>query len=543
MEITYLGHAGFWVETDEAVILMDPWFTERGAFAASWFQNPRNDFLADEVRRRLADADKARFLYVSHEHQDHFDPDFLASLVLEDTTIIVPLFRNSRLRDALGKFAARSSVVCEDNKRIEFPGGYMVVFVDDRELNRDSAILVRADGTTFLNLNDCKIHERVPEIVEQHGPIDVYTCQFSGASWHPTSYDYPDEQYEEIVRSKRRSKFRAVVQSVLAAEPRYYLPSAGPPVFLDSRLHDAMRDRETPFPSASEFYAYLGGEWPAIADRFLNLSPGATLDLRTGSVQTDERSDASSGRNSLDVYASDRAAVLAAIDERYRAATPETTWARLTRELERKLALFDLDLLTNRPLFVGLVDHPGKWLRVDFGAKSVIEVEDIPQTDYYRIAFPSWLVDDVMDGRISWEDAFLSMRLDISREPDEYDVNLQAFMLLDPEDYPSFVKSQRSVHPAHARAIAKVGDRCYSFDRYCPHLGGDLAQGWIEGDRYLVCPRHRWRYDPLDGGKRDSQGHVSIHSVLVEGDCSEANLSSADDRSPDLANERLRSGS
>src|SRR5712671_6501108 len=80
MQIGYLGHAGFVVETEGAVVVADPWVSRHGAFASAWMQLPQNHHLAPLVRRKLEDPRKPRFVYVSHEHGDHFDREFLASV-------------------------------------------------------------------------------------------------------------------------------------------------------------------------------------------------------------------------------------------------------------------------------------------------------------------------------------------------------------------------------------------------------------------------------------------------------------------------------
>jgi UDP-MurNAc hydroxylase len=71
MYITYLGHAGFIVETDDAIIITNPWLSPTGAFYAAWFQLPRNHHLVSLVYEKLLDPRRSIFLYVSHEHQDH----------------------------------------------------------------------------------------------------------------------------------------------------------------------------------------------------------------------------------------------------------------------------------------------------------------------------------------------------------------------------------------------------------------------------------------------------------------------------------------
>jgi acyl-CoA synthetase (AMP-forming)/AMP-acid ligase II len=98
MQITFLGHAGFLVETAGALVVADPWLSATGAFDSAWMQLPQNHHLADALRARLEETDKACFLYVSHEHRDHFDPDLLATLPIGKITAVIPRFRRAALR-------------------------------------------------------------------------------------------------------------------------------------------------------------------------------------------------------------------------------------------------------------------------------------------------------------------------------------------------------------------------------------------------------------------------------------------------------------
>ena len=47
-------------------------------------------------------------------------------------------------------------------------------------------------------------------------------------------------------------------------------------------------------------------------------------------------------------------------------------------------------------------------------------------------------------------------------------------------------------------ALVRIGDRYGALHGRCPHAGGPLAQGSIEGGR-LVCPWHGREYDPFTG--------------------------------------------
>jgi 3-phenylpropionate/trans-cinnamate dioxygenase ferredoxin subunit len=46
--------------------------------------------------------------------------------------------------------------------------------------------------------------------------------------------------------------------------------------------------------------------------------------------------------------------------------------------------------------------------------------------------------------------------------------------------------------------LARVDDTYYAADNICPHMGGKLANGKLEGT-VVTCPRHSSRFDLTDG--------------------------------------------
>jgi nitrite reductase/ring-hydroxylating ferredoxin subunit len=46
--------------------------------------------------------------------------------------------------------------------------------------------------------------------------------------------------------------------------------------------------------------------------------------------------------------------------------------------------------------------------------------------------------------------------------------------------------------------LARVGEEVHALDPYCPHAGGVLAEGVLEGSR-LVCPVHAAVFDAATG--------------------------------------------
>lgn len=46
--------------------------------------------------------------------------------------------------------------------------------------------------------------------------------------------------------------------------------------------------------------------------------------------------------------------------------------------------------------------------------------------------------------------------------------------------------------------LARVGGNYYAIGNLCPHMGGDLAAGTLEGT-IITCPRHGSQFDITDG--------------------------------------------
>jgi nitrite reductase (NADH) small subunit len=67
-------------------------------------------------------------------------------------------------------------------------------------------------------------------------------------------------------------------------------------------------------------------------------------------------------------------------------------------------------------------------------------------------------------------------------------------------------------------AICNVGGEINALEGICPHAGGPLGQGNLDGDR-LICPWHAWEYDCRTGvNDYDENVKLAKFSVKLEGD-------------------------
>ncbi|WP_324204594.1 Rieske (2Fe-2S) protein [Chthonomonas sp.] len=62
--------------------------------------------------------------------------------------------------------------------------------------------------------------------------------------------------------------------------------------------------------------------------------------------------------------------------------------------------------------------------------------------------------------------------------------------------------SEGSVPMQREVALFNVNGTFYGFDNTCPHLGGPLGEGWVEGN-VVICPLHFWEFDIRTGKSPD----------------------------------------
>lgn len=519
MLITYIGHAGFVVETEQAVLVTDPWLSPEGAFDSAWFQFPRNHDLAPFVRKKLSDRAKKRFVYISHEHRDHFDLSFLKSLLLDELSFIIPHFQRDALRAELARLNPAELILCKHGEEVDLPGGSAKLFIDDSGINRDSSILIRAHGEAFLNLNDCKLHDQLPEISAAEGPISIFTCQFSGATWHPTCYTYKSEEYQSISRKKLVTKFETVARAIEAVRPRAFLPSAGPACFLDPTLIHLNFEPVNIFPRTPLLFQYLRDRLPGCETLLLDIMPGDVVSADT--CRWELRGKERVGEEDFQSYIQSYAARYQGyFFQKQRPPCEEQARQilfRLQSALEEKLSAFELHDRLHVPLYFGLSDVSNKMLRIDFPSRTVEQVPGISEPDYYSLITPSWQITRVLDKAITWEEFALTFRVRLNRKPDVYQTLIQGFLLLESEDMNWFCRRLLEVEQSGIRTIVEAGGIPYSIDRYCPHQGGDLSCGWADEGRLWTCPRHRWQF-ALDKNGDCLTGNGSIHAICLEND-------------------------
>lgn len=63
--------------------------------------------------------------------------------------------------------------------------------------------------------------------------------------------------------------------------------------------------------------------------------------------------------------------------------------------------------------------------------------------------------------------------------------------------------------------LLKKGGRIYAFAATCPHASGRLCDGWLDARGHIVCPEHKYRFDPANGRNSSGEGY-KLRTYQVE---------------------------
>jgi UDP-MurNAc hydroxylase len=499
MRMTFLGHVGLFVETRGGTVLCDPWFTP--AYFGSWFPFPRNDRLAPS---QFAQPD---FLYVSHLHRDHFDPEWLEKYVDKDARVLLPEFGLPLMERELRAIGFEEFIPTRNGEPCDLGNGLEVTIIAfttpaDGPLG-DSLVIIDDGSARILNQNDARPGEL--DALRALGPFDGQFVQFSGAIWYPIAYDFPPEMKHALARDKRENQMARAQQYVEWVDATHVFPCAGPPAFLDDELfamNDFERDPANIFPDQAVFLERLRANG---IDRGELIVPGWVIEIDHDECKvTHPGSDEEAARPFAD-----KRAYLAEYREDWKPwlERARANWSHARRDLVAELRAWFEPLLMRAPItsagIAGLVvldvGEPDANVAIDFVESTVQVWQGEPYV--YKIDVDRRLIEALLERHVEdWVNAlFLSCRF-VAHRPDAANFNeyVMTFFKALSEERIAYVEQ---CYREQRRRVGEFFERDgWRIERWCPHRQADLTRFAEIEDGVLTCSLHHWQFE-LETGR------------------------------------------
>jgi UDP-MurNAc hydroxylase len=516
MRITGLGHASVLIDTAHGSVLTDPWVNP--AYFGSWFPFPDNSQLDWDA---IGQTD---YLFVSHLHRDHFDPENLRKHISKKTTVLLPDYATSELEDSLRELGFRSFVKPDNGAVIEVDG--LQVMIQSLTSPTDGPIgdssLWLSDGThTVLNQNDARPANL--DAVKALGPIDAYLVQFSGAIWFPMVYELPERAKQALGRTKRERQFDRTLRYISECEARIVFPTAGPPCFLDDELwalNDIFDDDSNIFPDQQVYLNFLRAQGH---DEGRLLLPGSVADLGLDGVAVTHPIDPDM------IYAS-TATKTAYLRDMQARRMPEVeaakaTWAHPEIDILAELTEWFTPLLVEADHMAAGIEGGVRFTCEDAERGDVDVLLDFVAREVrayagervrYRFRTARAHVEQLIhEHEIDWVNSlFLSCRFSAQRIG-PYNEFVYTFFKCLSEERLQYAEGWFAEQNAAEADETTVIDG-WEVQARCPHLKADLSRfGQVE-DGVLTCQMHGWKWRLSDGKCLTSVGRDIRSHHLAE---------------------------
>ena len=191
-KLTFINHACFLLEDENALFLCDPWF-EGKAFNNGWSLIDES-YDNEQIIKFLKHKNKKLFIWYSHEHSDHFATNFIKCATTNNLKFEV-IYKDSldqRVSNYFKKQNIKVHLVSKEKPIYNVSKNIIIsahAFSYSKKHTDDSFALIKFNNLAILNLNDCEVNTEEDlnfiksRVKKDTNQIDIIFSQFGYAGF------------------------------------------------------------------------------------------------------------------------------------------------------------------------------------------------------------------------------------------------------------------------------------------------------------------------------------------------------------------------
>ena len=212
LKITWVNHAGYVISYDNINVLVDPWIS------GTSFNNGWNLLTKSFFPNNL--NEKIDYLWISHEHPDHFSTNTLKILNKKKVKVIFQKTKDKRVVNYLNKLGFK--VIELDNyKKFSISQNFKVTIIKNDQI--DSLSIFELGDKKIINTNDCVLDQNKLDQIKKKILIkkfDILLTQFSYASW------IGNAETKFLRKKASLEKIRQMKNQIKCFKPKVTIPFA-----------------------------------------------------------------------------------------------------------------------------------------------------------------------------------------------------------------------------------------------------------------------------------------------------------------------------
>ena len=418
LRVKFLGQACTLVETNNKRILCDPWIIGP-CNVNSWYH------LNNKIAKKTDIPTDVDYLYISHEHTDHFHIETLKEFS-RDIPILICKFPTDRFYNAVIEQGFKNITILNSWKKEKLDDDLEVTIIKNSELMlEDSAMLIKSkEGTVFCQTDCGMSYESLRRVANEKPDLGFF--KFGAANWFPVVYDYEKERKDEISKKRKLSKLTGFVNYVKAVKPKYAIPYAGPPIFLhESLIH--VNDPETGMFATPDEALNAWNEEGIDSTQVKIMSPSDEITVE-GDIT----------KNNEPVFSDNKMEIIQRLSEEVKDDL-KRRWneeGTASKNLNNQIVDYFNKIISENPTARERID-----IKVQFvaegknGGEFVLDFSKdkengpyakegtIDDWNYY-MRLPAHLIEKAVNNKLLWETLFLSCRWKANRKPDQWNEHL-----------------------------------------------------------------------------------------------------------------------
>ena len=224
MHIETLGHASLYLTDNDnnPILITDPWLMGSTYWRSWWLQHyPTVD--------KLKDIYNSKFVYITHQHSDHFHLPSLKNFS-KKMNLLIPDLPDKTLYNFLNTQNFNHQII-KKNKWRKIDSDHKISLLSVPLWNEDSILIVDTVDATIINLNDAKppkfILKKLGKIIENNKKKSILLSSYS-----PASIVNSFRVDEEILSIKSKNDYVLYLNKVCdEIKPDIFMPFASQAIF------------------------------------------------------------------------------------------------------------------------------------------------------------------------------------------------------------------------------------------------------------------------------------------------------------------------